>query len=75
MSTYNFNEISATGTRSGVCRFCGKRGRRQRRFYQTLNPFNRNEQGAPKTAAEISVEVSAEAHEWSLGEFVHAGCE
>lgn len=72
---YNFERVTIRGVRSGTCLVCGKRGTRQTTFGQTLNPFNKNADGEPKTRAEIWAEIKQEAHEYSQGAFFHAGCE
>lgn len=46
------------------CAHCGKRRERVREFEQTLNPFNRNEKGEPKSREEILAEVREEAKVW-----------
>jgi len=43
---------------------CGKSVKRQRTFQQTLNPYNRNAEGQPKTRQEIGVALRAEGDEW-----------
>lgn len=42
----------------------GKRRQQSREFYQTLNPFNKNAQGNPKTRKEILAELIAERDAW-----------
>lgn len=73
--TTTYQEVGLTGHRDGVCPVCGKKGKRQRRFYQTLNPFNRNKKGEVKTRSEIYEELKEEISKWSKGQFVHAKCE
>ncbi|MDR3464207.1 MAG: hypothetical protein P4L76_18035 [Beijerinckiaceae bacterium] len=57
-----FDEVKAVGTRYEVVD--GKKRRRQKTFYQTVNPFNKNADGSVKTRAEVYVAVKAEAHAW-----------
>lgn len=71
----HFPEIVRTGIATGKCDVCGKRFRYQRRFWQTRNPFNVNEHGAPKTSGEIYEELVAEARQWSEGIKRHTKCE
>lgn len=55
MTTQN---ISLPGMRSG------KRRTRREKFWQTLNPFNKNADGEPKTAQEIRVELAEKIKAW-----------
>lgn len=64
MTRYVFREIKLTGTKSIRCEGCGKKLNRQKKFYQTLNPFNRNKEGVPKTEDEIRTELLADIAEW-----------
>lgn len=50
MSTLTFREVALWGERSGNCA-CGKKRTRRQKFYQTINPFNRNRAGQMKTPA------------------------
>lgn len=54
---------------------CGRLRNRQRTFWQTLNPFNRNADGVPKTMVEIEAELGVEAAAWKREPPVCAGCE
>mgnify|MGYP000017638098 CR=1 FL=1 len=55
----NFKEVSITAYAKN------KNGkRRQKKFWQTLNPFNKNESGSPKTREEILVELQVDANNW-----------
>ncbi len=38
--------------------------RRQKKFWQTLNPFNKNSKGLAKTREEILQELQVEAENW-----------
>jgi len=69
----NFQEIATTATKSGVCPICGKRVVRRQRFWQTDNPWNRNDDGTVKTRDEIYADVKAEADAW-VPDFTHAKC-
>lgn len=73
--TTTYEEVGRTAHRSGKCAVCGKNGKRQKRFYQTLNPYNRNDKGEIKTCDEIQKELVVEVKKWSEGEFVHVKCE
>lgn len=61
-------------SRSGKCPVCGKRVRRSTTFQQTLNPFNKNAAGEPKTRSEIWAELKVKAAGWEP-DFTHAACE
>ena len=41
METITFEEVSIHRCKSGKCRTCGKRRKRTKKFFQTLNPFNK----------------------------------
>lgn len=64
MTTYRFEEIKRQAKKRVPCETCGKKVTRQRTFSQTVNPFNKNADGDPKTEREISEELTAECHEW-----------
>jgi hypothetical protein len=59
-----FAEIGMTYESNFVCNSCGKRRSRSKKFYQTLNPFNRDKDGNPKTPEQIRCEVNMEADDW-----------
>jgi hypothetical protein len=61
--TIRFQPVGLTARKSCKCASCGKRLRRQRRFEQTLNPYNRRN-GIPKAAHEILAEERARAALW-----------
>jgi hypothetical protein len=61
--TIRFEPVGLTAHKSVKCQSCGKRLRRQRRFEQTVNPYNRLH-GIPKTATEILTEERAKAADW-----------
>lgn len=58
-----FEEIRMNGKKSFKCA-CGKRITRQTTFSQTINPFNKNKQGNPKSKSEIYAELDQERNEW-----------
>jgi len=64
MTTYRYAEVAWPTSKRLQCPDCGKKLRRQTTFSQTLNPFNRNAEGQPKTRQEILAELRAEAAEW-----------
>lgn len=58
-----FHEIGLTGRKKFTCA-CGRKLTRQRRFYQTLNPYNRDSAGNVKSQRQIIVEVRTEVEAW-----------
>lgn len=59
---YDFQEVSVKGTVRW--KENGKARQKTRKFYQTINPFNRNEDGTQKTREQILIEVTAVRNEW-----------
>ncbi|QKW31451.1 hypothetical protein HUT11_35400 (plasmid) [Streptomyces seoulensis] len=65
MPTYRFQEVPLYANKTVPCAGgCGKKLRRQRKFAQTLNPFNKDAEGRPKTSQQIQAELSQQAKEW-----------
>lgn len=58
-----FSDIKLTAVKTYRCS-CGKRCRRQKKFYQTLNPFNKNKDGSVKTERDIIREERAKIEVW-----------
>ena len=75
MPTYRFQEVKLRGAKSGKCSVCGKRRQRSTTFSQTINPFNKNADGVPKTREEILAELNEEARLWKATPLVCASCE
>lgn len=75
ITTTRFDEISTFAEKSGKCDVCGKACKRREKFYQTLNPFNKNADGSVKTYQEIRKEIELKATEWKLKPVRHAKCE
>lgn len=65
MITTTFQEIRIRAKRRGPCTVCGKRVDRIKYFAQTVNPFNKTEDGRPKTPAEVRAAVQADADAWA----------
>lgn len=61
--TRNFDEVSVTATKHFVDSD-GKKRQKTKTFFQTLNPYNRNSDGLPKTRKEIYTEILAERDAW-----------
>ena len=64
MSTITFNEVKLQAQKSGKCIVCGKRRRRSLIFRQTINPFNKKENGEVKRSEDIWPELYKDAAEW-----------
>lgn len=63
--TITFREVAIRGSKSVKCSHgCGRTLRRQRKFWQTLNPFNKNKSGEVKTPVEIQIELRNERDTW-----------
>lgn len=60
---YVFQEIAVRGTRRWTDE-TGKKRQQTKKFFQTLNPFNRNAAGLPKTSSEIRQEITTERDAW-----------
>ncbi len=74
-TTVRFQEVAVTGQKRGKCPGCGGTAERQQRFYQTINPFNRNADGRPKTQPEIVAELRAQVEAWKAEPVRHVRCQ
>lgn len=74
LTTTHFEEVGFSSTKTGTCPACGKPARRTQRFYQTLNPWNTNAAGQPKTRQEIIDALRVEAEKWKQKPTYHAKC-
>ena len=63
-ATVRFERIPLTFRKTVKCADCGKRLKRQRTFEQTLNPWNRNAEGQPKSRQEILASLREQGAEW-----------
>ena len=63
-----FDEVSTRSRWAFRCPACHKRLVRIKKFYQTLNPFNLNRRGEPKTSAEILAELRIEVNSWQASD-------
>jgi hypothetical protein len=59
-----YQKVGFFSEKSGKCIKCGKRRQRRKEFYQTINPFNKNREGLPKTREEIYRELLVEKEDW-----------
>lgn len=73
--TITFNEVAIYGQKSVKCAAgCKRTLRRSRKFWQTLNPFNKNAAGEPKTRGEIQDELIAQRGAWLIEPEVCSHC-
>lgn len=70
----NFDEVSLGGTKSGKCA-CGKRRTRSQKFWQTINPFNKNADGTIKTREDILAKLRIEREEWRAKPITCEACQ
>ncbi|MGW5529457.1 hypothetical protein [Streptomyces xanthochromogenes] len=75
MPTYRFTEYPLTARKSVPCTVCRKKVRRQRTFSQTLNPFNKNDDGSVKTVPDIYRALRVQAEVWQAEPETHPRCE
>lgn len=72
----NFQAIAVRGTKVIKCR-CGKKLKRTKKIWQTINPFNRIKDklvDRSKTADGIMVELKAELADWKQASEVCDDC-
>jgi hypothetical protein len=74
MTVNRFSEVDLTARKQGTCG-CGRNCKRQKRFWQTLNPFNKNADGSVKNARDIHEELRVEADAWRAEPITCAVCE
>lgn len=68
MPTYNFEEVSIQHTKRWTDQETGKKRQKTKKFYMTLNPFNKNEDGSVRTRQEIYRELVKQRDAWILEE-------
>jgi hypothetical protein len=59
-----YTPVKHTERRSGACPQCGKKNTRSSTFERTVSPYNKHEDGTPKTYAEVHADVRALAAKW-----------
>lgn len=59
-----FDEVAVKATKRWTDPASGKKRQQTRKFYQTINPFNKGRDGLPKTRQQIMQEITAERDEW-----------
>lgn len=75
LTSHSFNEVALPYTRSGLCSVCGKKRSRSRKFWQTMNPFNKDASGAVKDRRAIQAELRAECDAWLKTPLICKACE
>jgi hypothetical protein len=71
-----FKEVSLTGYKAVKCSGgCGRDLRRQKKFCQTINPFNKNAKGDVKSAREILDELKLEIAAWKKSPEICKQCQ
>ncbi len=74
-STVTFERVPAYRERNGKCTACGKRVKRTYKVEHTINPFNKNTDGVPKSRDEVYKDVVAELTALVAKPLYHAKCE
>ena len=69
-----FEEVSQRAKKSGKCSVCGKPCTRSIKFFQTLNPFNKNEDGSIKTRGQIYAQQVVQIAMWKKIPPFHEKC-
>lgn len=73
--TTRFATVERKRSLTGKCTVCGARCSRTYKASQTINPWNRRADGAPKSRAEIVEELDAEIAKLLAGPLTHSKCE
>ena len=74
--TTTFDEVKLTGEKSVKCSGgCGRILKRRSKFFQTINPFNKNAEGFVKSRDEIYKELGAEIEKWKKEPEICIHCE
>lgn len=60
---YNFNEVSVKAIKRWIGPD-GKKKQKTQKFYQTINPWNKNPDGSVKTREQIMAEIKIERDNW-----------
>lgn len=69
-----FQEVKLHGLKSGKCPVCGKTVTLSKKFFQTLNPFNKNADGTIKSHGDIYKELTVQLSEWKKVKPTHMKC-
>lgn len=70
----NYERVSVKGYKQGKCVVCGKHCKRTEEFFQTLNPWNKDKNGEPKTREQIYKELTQKVKEWEKAPIHHVKC-
>lgn len=75
-TTTTYERVKWTRTKVVECPRCYGKRRAQKTFHQTVNPFNKNDDGTPKTYQQVLESVQAQADAWEPTglELYHAKC-
>lgn len=74
MTRYVFQTVKRKHTTRGMCVSCGRKCQRTDTAENTINPFNRNAAGMPKTRDEVALDVAAELEQLRLRPLFCAEC-
>lgn len=72
---FEFDKVTVRAAKSGACVSCGKKTRRTKTFWGTVNPFNRDESGKIRDRDDVRKRLEAERDEWVSLPTVCASCE
>ena len=70
-----FQEVSYPGIKTGKCTVCNKTVTRRKKFWSTINPFNKNNDGTVKNYDQVREQVFAKRREWMDEPIKHVKCE
>jgi len=70
-----FTEVSISRTRKETCSVCGKKRQKTKKFLQTINPFNTDDQNRVKDRPTILQELQEKASSWLKEPHVCTACE
>ena len=73
--TRRFEKVGRKISKSGPCAKCGKRAKRTEEFFQTINPWNKNNDGMIKSRNEINDELRDNINAWVISPIYHQRCE
>lgn len=69
-----FEQVSLWGQKKGKCA-CGKIRTRSTTIVNTINPYNKNAKGVPKTRKEVEESVKQQLEAWKTKPIYCANCE
>lgn len=72
---HTYEQLQTTALKSLPCPGCGRKVRRQRTFTETLNPFNRNAAGQPRTHHEVYESLRIQVAAWRAEPVICSRCE